>query len=60
MTELLKLSEAAKLAGVTYQTIKQWIYKGKLRSVKTAGGHHRIPRGEINRLTESSTKTVKN
>ena len=51
MAELLKLAEAAKLLGVSYPTLKQWIYKGTIRSVKTAGGHHRIPRGEIERLT---------
>ncbi len=50
MTDLLRLREAAKLTGVSYVTLKQWIYKGKLRSVKTAGGHHRIPRAEIARL----------
>ena len=59
MNELLKISEAAKLAGVSYPTIKQWIYKGKLRSVKTAGGHHRIPRDEIERLTGANTKKVR-
>lgn len=48
--ELLRLHEAAELAGVSYPTLKQWIYKGKIKSVKTAGGHHRIPRGEIERL----------
>ena len=52
--ELLRLAEAARLAGVSYPTLKQWIYKGKLRSVKTAGGHHRIPRSEIDRLVGSS------
>jgi molybdopterin-binding protein len=59
MAELLKLAEAAKLAGVSYPTLKQWIYKGKIRSVKTAGGHHRIPREEIERLTgdEASRRT---
>lgn len=51
MAELLKLAEAAKLFGVSYPTLKQWIYKGKIRSVKTAGGHHRIPCDEIERLT---------
>ena len=51
MAELLTPAEAAKLAGVSYPTLKQWIYKGKIRSVKTAGGHHRIPREEIERLT---------
>lgn len=54
MAELLKLAEAAKLAGVSYPTLKQWIYKGKIRSVKTAGGHHRIPRDEIERLTDTA------
>lgn len=53
--ELLKLTEAAALAGVSYPTLKQWIYKGKIRSVKTAGGHHRIPRAEIERLTGGDT-----
>jgi len=51
MAELLKPAEAARLTGVSYQTLKQWIYKGRIRSVKTAGGHHRIPREEIERLT---------
>lgn len=50
MAELLKLSEAAKRLGVSYPTLKQWIYKEKIRSVKTAGGHHRIPREEVDRL----------
>jgi molybdopterin-binding protein len=48
--ELLRLHEAARLAGVSYPTLKQWIYRGKIKSVKTAGGHHRIPRSEIERL----------
>lgn len=49
--ELLRLHEAAQLAGVSYPTLKQWIYKGIIKSVKTAGGHHRIPRSEIERLS---------
>ncbi len=48
--ELLRLNDAARLAGVSYPTLKQWIYRGKIKSVKTAGGHHRIPRSEIERL----------
>ncbi len=43
-------SEAAKALGVSYPTVKQWIYKKKIRSLRTAGGHHRIPRSEIARL----------
>jgi molybdopterin-binding protein len=43
-------ADAARALGVSYPTIKQWIYKRKIRSVKTPGGHHRIPRSEIVRL----------
>ena len=51
MKELLTPVEAARLAGVSYPTLKQWIYKGKIRSTRTIGGHHRIARTEIERLT---------
>jgi molybdopterin-binding protein len=49
--ELLKPKEAAQLAGVSILTIKRWIYDGKIKSVQTVGGHHRIPRREIERIT---------
>lgn len=54
--DLLKLNEAAELLGVSFPTVKQWIYKGKIRSVKTAGGHHRIPQDEIDRLLGNKDK----
>jgi molybdopterin-binding protein len=47
---LLSPRDAAKVLGITYPTLKQWIYKGKLRTVKTAGGHHRIPESELDRF----------
>lgn len=43
-------AEAAGILGVSYPTIKQWIYRKRIRSVRTPGGHHRIPRSEIERL----------
>jgi molybdopterin-binding protein len=48
--ELLKLRDAALQLGISFPTIKQWIYKKKIRSIQTAGGHHRIPRSEVDRL----------
>lgn len=48
--ELLKLRDAALQLGISFPTIKQWIYKKKIRSVQTAGGHHRIPQVEVDRL----------
>ena len=53
---LLKLNEAAERIGVSYPTVKQWIYKGKIRSVKTAGGHHRIPSEEVERILNAQRK----
>ncbi len=48
--KLLIPSEAAKILGISYPTIKQWIYKKKLRTIKTAGGHHRIPESEVDKF----------
>lgn len=48
--ELLKLRDAALQLGISFPTIKQWIYTKKIRSVRTAGGHHRIPLSEVDRL----------
>ena len=48
--ELLKPREAALELRISFPTIKQWIYKKKIRSVQTAGGHHRIPQSEVDRL----------
>jgi molybdopterin-binding protein len=47
---LLKLREAALDLGISVPTLKQWIYKKKIRSLQTVGGHHRIPLREIDRL----------
>jgi molybdopterin-binding protein len=48
--ELLKLREAALDLRISFPTIKQWIYKRKIRSIRTVGGHHRIPQSEVDRL----------
>lgn len=48
--ELLKLRDAALQLGISFPTIKQWIYGKKIRSIRTAGGHHRIPQSELDRL----------
>ena len=50
MQKLLSPREAANILGISYPTLKQWIYHGKLKSVKTPGGHHRVPESEIDRF----------
>ncbi len=41
-TPLLTPREAARMLGISYPTIKQWILHGKLKTAPTPGGHHRI------------------
>ena len=48
--DFLKPREAALELRISFPTIKQWIYKRKIKSIKTAGGHHRIPQSEVDRL----------
>ena len=53
---LLKPRDAAQVLGISYHTLKQWIYHGKLRTMKTAGGHHRVPESEIDRYLSRSLR----
>ena len=41
-SDLLTPRQAAAILGISYPTIKQWILRGSLATVKTPGGHHRI------------------
>ena len=50
MSDLLTVRVAADRLGVSYSTLKQWIFKGAIRTVRTEGGHHRVPVTEIDRL----------
>ena len=48
--DLVRVRDAARRLGVSYATLKQWIYKGALRTIQTAGGHHRISEAELERF----------
>ena len=50
MQRLLAPREAANILGISYPTLKQWIYRNKIKTAKTPGGHHRVPESEIDRL----------
>jgi len=50
MSTLVSVRGAAQALGVTYSTLKQWIYKGSVRTIRTEGGHHRVHTDEIDRL----------
>lgn len=46
-SDLLSPKQAAAMLGVTYQTIQNYIYTGKLKSYRTPGGRHRIRQDDI-------------
>jgi molybdopterin-binding protein len=50
MAKLFTPRDAAQVLGISYSSLKQWIYQGKLKTVQTPGGHHRIPESEIDRF----------
>ena len=49
--------EAAQILGVSYPALKQWIYKKKIKTVQTAGGHHRVPEAEIDKFLPRKAQT---
>ncbi|MGA3035119.1 MAG: helix-turn-helix transcriptional regulator [Terracidiphilus sp.] len=40
--QLLTPREASRMLGISYPTIKKWILSGKLKTIRTPGGHHRL------------------
>ena len=48
---------AAERLGVGYSTFKRWIHSGRVRTIRTEGGHHRVSEAELDRL--SAPRTVK-
>ena len=43
--------EVGRACGVTAGAVKKWIRQGKIRAIRTPGGHFRIPIDEVERLT---------
>ncbi|NEQ39485.1 MAG: IS607 family transposase [Okeania sp. SIO3I5] len=42
MSNLLTVSEAAELLGVSTKTIRRWENEGRIKSIRTEGGHRRF------------------
>ena len=40
---LLTPRQAAERLGISYPAVKHWILAGRIRTVRTPGGHHRVP-----------------
>ena len=56
---LITARAAAERLGVSYSTLKQWIYQGRVRTRTTSGGHHRIAEAEVDRLLAPSKATAR-
>ena len=52
---LLKPREAAAALGVSYPTLKHWILAGTIKTIKTPGGHHRIPQSALTPMLKSKS-----
>jgi molybdopterin-binding protein len=46
-SHLLTPREASRMIGISYPTIKKWILDGKLKTVRTPGGHHRLSEASL-------------
>jgi molybdopterin-binding protein len=55
---LLTPREAARFLAISYPTIKQWILSGKLKTVLTPGGHHRIAQSNLKPFLQKDKSTA--
>jgi molybdopterin-binding protein len=46
----MTIRAAAERLGVGYSTFKRWIHMGRVRTIRTEGGHHRVTEAELDRL----------
>jgi molybdopterin-binding protein len=57
MAAFLTPREAALQLGISYPAVKQWIYRGKLKAIRTPGGHYRIPESELDALLHNAKRS---
>ena len=59
LESMLTPRQAAAALGVSYATVKKWILAGTLKTVKTPGGHHRVPQSALHPLLKSKPEGSK-
>jgi molybdopterin-binding protein len=55
---LLTPRQAAGKLGISYPALKHWILAGRIRTVKTPGGHHRIPLEALDEFLPTGTRSA--
>lgn len=58
-TDLLTTGAAARLLGVSQDTVARWVRSGKLPNQPTAKGHARIPRDVVMALRDGVSEPVR-
>ena len=56
MPSQLTPREAALRLGISYPTIKQWLYRDKIKASRTPGGHYRIDESELDALLHAARR----
>jgi molybdopterin-binding protein len=51
---LLTPRQAAEKLGMSYPALKHWILSGRIKTIKTPGGHHRIPASALSKFLPAS------
>jgi putative resolvase len=54
METVLNIKKASELLGVTIQTLRNWDNNGKLKPIKTLGGHRRYKLSEIEKVLNNA------
>lgn len=60
MDKVLTISEVAQKLGVTEWTVRRWDKIGKLKAIRTPGGHRRYLEIDINRMLYSPSSPTDN
>lgn len=53
--DLLTIAEVARQLGVVSRTVLRWEQAGRIRSIRTLGGHRRFRRADIDALLAPSS-----
>ena len=56
-SKLLTPREAAAKLGISYPALKHWILAGRIRTVKTPGGHHRVPQESLEEFMPATARS---
>lgn len=56
--DLISISEASQILGVSEATLRQWTDEGKLNAFVTPGGHRRYSRSDLKRFTKTCHKPI--